>query len=84
MLLEEANMAYKDYNVMSAQGISDKEMLESHGGPANYAGTPKVNTFMIHKAYKDNLDAGMDKKEANTRRVEAQKTVKFIKEQRGY
>jgi len=77
-------MAYKDYNIMSAQGISDKEMLEAHGGPANYAGTPKVNTYMVNKTYKDNLDAGMDRKEANMRKVKAQQVVKAIKNERGY
>jgi len=84
MLLEEANMAYKDYNVMSGQGISDVEMLEAHDGPANFAGTPKVNTYMVNKTFKDNLASGMDKREANIRRVEAQKVVKAIKDQRGY
>ena len=75
---------YKDYNVSSAQGISDKEMLEANGGPMKFAGTPKVNTYMINKVYKDNLDAGMGKREANLRRVEAQKLVKEIRLQRGY
>jgi len=77
-------MAYKDYNIMSAQGISDKEMLEAHGGPAKFAGTPKVNTYMINKTYKDNLESGMDKREANERRVKAQQVVKAIKQERGY
>ena len=77
-------MAYKDYNVMSGQGISDVEMLEAHDGPANFAGTPKVNTYMVNKTFKDNLASGMDKREANIRRVEAQKVVKAIKDQRGY
>lgn len=77
-------MAYKDYNIMSAQGISDVEMLEAHGGPAKYAGTPKVNTYMINKTYEDNLAAGMDKREANMRKVKAQKVVKAIKDERGY
>jgi len=75
---------YKDFNVSSAQGISDKEMLEANGGPMKFAGTPKVNTFMINKVYKENLEAGMDKREANMRRVEAQKLVKEIKLERGY
>ena len=77
-------MVHKDYNILSAQGISDKEMLELNGGPASYAGTPKVNTYMVQKVYKENLATGMDKKEANARRVEAQKTVKLVKEMRGY
>lgn len=77
-------MAYKDYNVMSAQGMTDAEILEANGGPANYAGTPKVNTFMVNKVFNDNLKAGMSRNEANVRRVEAQKLVKNVKEWRGY
>ena len=75
---------YKDYNVLSAQGISDVEMLEANEGPVKYAGTPRVNTFMVQKTYKDNISAGMSREEANTRRVEAQKLVKSVKDQRGY
>ncbi len=59
-------------------------MLKAHSGPANYAGTPKVNSFMIMKAYKDNVASGMNRREANVRRIEAQKLVKNVKEQRGY
>lgn len=69
---------------MSAQGMTDTEMLEVNGGPAKFAGTPKVNTFMINKVFKDNLAAGMSKNEANVRRVAAQKLVKDTKEWRGY
>ena len=69
---------------MSAQGMTDAEILEANGGPANYAGTPKVNTFMVHKVFNDNLKAGMSRNEANVRRVEAQKLVKNVKEWRGY
>jgi len=82
MLLEEANM--KNYNVLSAQGITDIDMLETNGGPVKYAGTPKINSWMIQKVYKDNLESGMSREEANIRRVEAQKTVKYVKQQRGY
>jgi hypothetical protein len=77
-------MAYRDYNVMSAQGITDVEMLEANGGPEKYAGTTKVNTFMVNKVYKDNLEAGMPSKEANVRRIEAQRLVKEVKGWRGY
>ena len=47
-------------------------------------GTPKVNTFMVNKVYKDNLKAGMSSKEANVRRIEAQRRVKEVKGWRGY
>ena len=77
-------MAYRDYNVMSAQGITDVEMLKANDGPEKYAGTPKVNTFMVNKVYKDNLKAGMSSKEANVRRAEAQRLVKEVKGWRGY
>tara|TARA_R110002167_G_scaffold146738_1_gene338302 strand:- start:1398 stop:1631 length:234 start_codon:yes stop_codon:yes gene_type:complete len=77
-------MAYKDYNVMSAQGITDVEMLKENGGSEKFAGTPRVNTFMVNKVYKDNLKAGMSSKEANVRRIEAQRLVKEVKEWRGY
>ena len=77
-------MAYRDYNVMSAQGITDVEMFKANGGPENYAGTPKINTFMVNKVYKDNLKAGMSSKEANVRRIEAQRLVKEVKGWRGY
>ncbi len=69
---------------MSHQGITDKEMLLQNGGPANYAGTPKVNTFMINKVYKDNIASGMSKREANMKKVEAQRTLKAVKQWRGY
>ncbi len=82
MLLEEVNM--KDYNVMSHQGMTDKELLAANGGPEKFAGTPKVNMFMVNKVYQDNLKAGMSKKEANIRKLEAQKLVKATKEWRGY
>jgi len=74
----------KDHNLMSHQGITDKEMLLENGGPEKYAGTPKVNTFMINKVHKDNLKAGMSKKEANIRKLEAQRTLKSVKAWRGY
>ena len=74
----------KDYNVLSAQGITDEEMLKTNGGPAKFAGTSRVNTWMIQKVFRDNLEAGMSREEANVRRVEAQKTVKYVKELRGY
>ena len=77
-------MAYRDYNVMSAQEITDVEMLKANGGPEKYAGTPKINTFMVNKVYKDNLKAGMSSKEANVRRTEAQRLVKEVKGWRGY
>lgn len=79
-----AKKVYKDFNVLSAQGISDVEMLKAHKGPASYAGTPKVNSYMIMKAYKDNVASGMNKREANVRRIEAQKLVKNVRSQRGY
>lgn len=75
---------YRDHNVLSAQGISDVEMLETNGGPAKYAGTPQVNTFMIQKTYRDNIDSGMGRREANIRKIEAQKLVKSVKDRRGY
>ena len=75
---------YKDYNVMSAQGMTDVELLKANGGPEKFAGTPKVNTFMVNKVYQDNLKAGMSSSEANVRRIEAQKLVKATKEWRGY
>lgn len=75
---------YKDYNVMSAQGMTDVELLKANGGPEKFAGTSKVNTFMVNKVYQDNLKAGMSKAEANVRKVEAQKLVKATKEWRGY
>jgi len=74
----------KNYNVMSHQGMTDKDMLAANGGPEKYAGTPKVNTFMINKVFRDNLAAGMSRNEANARRVEAQKLVKATKNWRGY
>ncbi len=77
-------MAYRDYNVMSAQGITDVEMLKANDGPEKYAGTPRVNTFMVNKVYQDNLKAGMSKNEANVRRIEAQRLVKEVKGWRGY
>jgi|TARA_B110000211_G_C13803884_1_gene431806 hypothetical protein len=82
MLFAEVKM--KDYNVMSHQGITDKEMLLANGGPEKFAGTSKVNTFMVNKVYHENIESGMPKKEANIRRVEAQKLVKATKEWRGY
>ena len=75
---------YKDYNVMSAQGMTDAELLKANGGPEKFAGTPKVNTFMVNKVYHDNLKAGMSKAEANVRKIEAQKLVKATKDLRGY
>ena len=77
-------MGYRDYNVMSAQVITDVEMFKANGGPEKYAGTPKINTFMVNKVYKDNLKAGMSSKEANVRRIEAQRLVKEVKGWRGY
>lgn len=74
----------KDHNVMSHQGITDKEMLLANGGPEKYAGTSKVNSFMVNKVYQENIEAGMSKKEANVRKVEAHRLVKATKEWRGY
>ena len=56
----------------------------ANGGPEKFAGTPKVNTFMVNKVYHDNLKAGMPKAEANVRKIEAQKLVKATKDWRGY
>lgn len=69
---------------MSAHGITDVELLKENGGPEKFAGTPKVNTFMVNKVYHDNLKAGMSRAEANLRKIEAQKLVKATKHWRGY
>ena len=39
---------YKDYNVLSAMGITDLDLLKEHSGPEKYAGTPMCNTWMIN------------------------------------
>ena len=74
----------KDHNILSAQGITDLELLKEHGGPEKYAGTNKCNTWMINNEYKENLKVGTPVKECNALRSQAQQTLADIRRARGY
>ena len=74
----------KDHNILSAQGITDLELLKTHGGPEKYAGTPMCNTWMINNEYKENLKVGTPVKECNALRNQAQQTLADIRRARGW
>lgn len=69
---------------MSEHGVKDSDFVSQYGMPEEFAGTPKVNDFMVNKAYEDNvsaemqlnLDAGMDNKEATAKATSTAKKVR--------
>ena len=75
---------YKDYNVLSAMGITDSDLLKEHSDPEKYAGTPMCNTWMINNEYKENQKAGIPIKECNQLKNQAQRTVAEVRRMRGY
>jgi hypothetical protein len=74
----------KDHNILSAQGITDLELLKTHGGPEKYAGTPMCNTWMINNEYRENIKAGVPVRECNRLKNDAQRTVAEVKRMRGW
>ena len=50
-------MEHKDHNVMAHTGITDIEYLELLDGPAELAGTPEINDWIIDAVYEQNIIA---------------------------
>jgi len=90
----------KDYNIMSLEGITDQDYVDSFGVPQELANTPKINDWMINDTYEKNLTmeyeaalkSGRSEDEAKrwankvaiNGRNESRKLLKKVKKLRGY
>lgn len=75
----------KSYNVMALRGaqVDDMEYVEMFNLDPSIAYTPAINDAMLEMTYQQNIDAGVDEKQAMENKLNAQRDVKKLMAKNG-
>ena len=68
----------KNYNVMALRGdknMTDMDYVETFGLDPAVANTPKINDVMLDRVMQENIQAGMEEKEAMSIRSDAARGI---------
>ena len=70
----------RNYNILALRGadVDDMEYVEMFGLNPDLAYTPQLNTAMLDKVYKENLEFGMDEARAKKLRMSAEKDLQKL------
>ena len=75
----------KNYNILALRGgqVSDQEYVETFGLDPSLANTPDLNNAMLQTVYDQNIQEGMEEKEAKRLRMDAERNIKKLLAQNG-
>ena len=67
----------RNYNILALRGadVDDMEYVEMFGLDPELAYKPELNTAMLDKVYKENIEFGMDEAKAKKLRMNAEKDL---------
>ena len=70
----------RNYNIIALRGgsVSDQEYVETFGLDPALAGSPELNTAMLNRVYQENIEAGVDEKQAMQNKMNADKDIKRL------
>ncbi len=70
----------KSYNHLALRGakVDDMEFVEQFNLNPDVAYTPRINDEMLNLTYKQNIEAGIDEKQAMKNKIEAEKNIKHL------